>query len=330
MRGRFSVIALLLPATASALHAQYPLLRHSIYRATPQVNFPIHAPQNKLRAVQPVALLPALPSISAAAIWPTAAASGAVAVAAQLGLLAKFKSSKDPSVRSIAGLLAYRIIALAYTLVLTIVGGALWFNPARWPADAAAAMLVPDGTIRWIGAVLFGELILWDLPSTFWIKKLQKPDLIIHHVGLAIGPALVAMKFLPVFYYAWYIGLSESSSVLLALNEYFASLHTAIEDVEGEESPRLPAIASKRDGFQIAAAGMFVAVRVLGWGYAVYLLFRDTLAVLPLAASLGVRSFLKLQLFMASAFYGLQLFWFSKLVAYTRSSGLGGSIPDDA
>ena len=191
-----------------------------------------------------MALLPALPSISAAAIWPTAAASGAVAVAAQLGLLAKFKSSKDPAVRSIAGLLAYRIIALAYTLVLTIVGGALWFNPARWPADAAAAMLVPDGTIRWIGAVLFGELILWDLPSTFWIKKLQKPDLIIHHVGLAIGPALVAMKFLPVFYYAWYIGLSESSSVLLALNEYFASLHTAIEDVEGEESPRLPAIAS--------------------------------------------------------------------------------------
>ena len=70
-------------------------------------------------------------------------------------------------------------------------------------------------------------------------------------------------------------------------------------------------------------------MRVVGWAWAVWLLFRDTLAVLPLAASYGVRSFLRLQLAMASGFYCLQLVWFGKLIAYTRQSGLGGSVPDE-
>ena len=84
-----------------------------------------------------------------------------------------------------------------------------------------------------------------------------------------------------------------------------------------------------RDICQIGAAVTFVLVRVVGWGYMVWKLFKDTLAVLPLAASVGVRGFLRLQLFMAFAFYCLQLLWFSKLVAYTRSSGLGGATPED-
>ena len=35
-------------------------------------------------------------------------------------------------------------------------------------------MLTPDGTARWLGAVLFGELVLWDFPCSLFIKKLQE------------------------------------------------------------------------------------------------------------------------------------------------------------
>lgn len=281
-----------------------------------------------LRAPAPSASLVALPSIGAQAIWPTAAASGVVAVAAQLTLLTVFKRSKDKAVSSTPGILAYRIVALFFTLALTVIGGALFLNPGRWPAGAAVAMLAPEGTVRFLGALLFGELVMWDLPCAVWIPTLRRPDYLLHHIGLAIGPALVAMRFMPLFYYAWYIGLSEASSVFLALNEIFANLHDNVERT-GQDERRVARLAGWRDSFQIGAAASFVAVRVAGWAWVCWLLLRDTLAVLPLAASHGVRGFLRLQLGMALAFYALQLFWFAKLVAYTLSSGLGGRIPDE-
>lgn len=304
---------LLLAKRGSAVHQLHALPTVSAFQA---------------RVPQPIASL-ALPSIGAAAIWPTAAASGAAAVAAQLMLTAGFKRSSDKAVSSTAGLLAYRIVAFVYTLLLTVVGGALFLNPANWPGSAATAMSAANGTVRFIGAVLFGELLLWDIPCAIWIKKLRRPDLLAHHIGLAVGPALVAMRFLPLFYYAWFIGFSEASSVFLAGNDFFAELHDAVQKTDGESSSRLPGLAQKRDAFQIGAALTFVAVRVCGWAWLVWLLFRDTLAVLPLAVSVGTRTLLRLQLGMAAGFYALQLYWFSKLVAYARGGWEGGS-QDDA
>ena len=318
MKPRVSWTLLALAGSAAAFHVPQALPRAAWARGSESAALPRRRP--------PVAL--AVPSIGAAAVWPVAAASGAVAAAAQLALVARFRRSTDEALSSEPGLRAYRIVAFAFTLLLAIVGSARFFNPATWPADAATAMLQADGTVRFLGAVLFGELLLWDLPCAIWIKKLRRPDLLIHHIGLAIGPALVASRFLPVFYYAWYIGVSETSSVFLAGNDFFAELHDAEADANAS-SARLPGLARWRDAFQISAAAVFVAVRVVGWAWAVWLLFRDTLAVLPLAASYGVRSFLRLQLAMASGFYCLQLVWFGKLIAYTRQSGLGGSVPDE-
>jgi len=294
------------------------------FRALPMVpslTQPTHGPWPYRQPVM------ALPTIGAAAVWPTAAASGTAAATLQLMLTSLLRRSPDKALSTRPGLRAYRIVAFAYTLLLTVVGGAVFLNPARWPADAATAMLKGDGTARFLGAVLFGELVLWDLPCAIWIPKLRRLDFLLHHAFLAIGPALVAMRYLPLFYYTWFIGLSEASSVFLAANDYFAELG---EDVSAhdESSPRLPHLAKWRDGTQMAAAGAFVAVRVCGWAVAVWLLFRDTIAVLPLAGSLGVRGFLRLQLLMAAGFYALQLTWFTQLIAYTRKSGLGGSVPE--
>jgi hypothetical protein len=212
-------------------------------------------------------------------------------------------------------------------LVVTVIGAALFCNPARWPADAAAAMLVPDGTIRFLGALLFGELVLWDLPSALFVPRLRRPDMLLHHAALAIGPAYVAMAQLPVFYYSWFIGLSEASTVPFCLNELGAYAHDALLESDPKDS-RLGGIARWRDTSQVAAAVAFVAIRVVGWAWACFLLLRDTLRVLPLVPLSGPRGLLKLQLGFALGFYSLQLHWFSKLVRYTLSQGFGGSRTD--
>jgi len=187
-------------------------------------------------------------------------------------------------------------------------------------------MTAPSGTVRFLGAMLFGQLIIWDLPSAAFMKRLRRPDLVLHHLGLAVV-ALVATS-LPVFYYSWFIGLSEASTVPLAANDLFDELHNSVEAAD-PNSPRLPRLAFWRDTCQMFAALSFVAVRVLGWAWVVWLLFRDTLIVLPTSASLGLRGFLRGQLVLASGFFALQLFWFRKLVAYTLTSGFGGSVPED-
>mmetsp|Transcript_1794 Transcript_1794/g.4025 ORF Transcript_1794/g.4025 Transcript_1794/m.4025 type:complete len:140 (-) Transcript_1794:171-590(-) len=134
----------------------------------------------------------------------------------------------------------------------------------------------------------------------------------------------------PTFYYSWFIGLSEISSVPLALNEALGGAHDF--EVEADpESPRLARLASFRDAAQMVAAAAFVVVRVIGWSWMCCLLLRDTLAVLPTAPTVGcgARGILKLQLIMGGMFYLLQLFWFSKLVRFTLESGLGGARPEE-
>ena len=65
------------------------------------------------------------------------------------------------------------------------------------------------------------------------------------------------------FYYSWFIGLSEASTVPLAANDLFDELHNGAAKVEAEGSPRLTRLAFWRDACQVAAAASFVCVRVL-------------------------------------------------------------------
>jgi len=278
-----------------------------------------------IRTPPPVASM--LPAIGPQHVWRTAAVAGLTALTAQLGLTAILRRHPDKAWSSKPGIVAYRLVALIFGSVLTFMGGALFLNPACWPTTAAAVMTGHNGSVRVLGAVLFGQLVLWDLPTAAFIKRLRRPDLILHHVGLALV-AFIAMRFMPLFYYSWFIGLSEASTLPLAANDLFDELHRNVEESDAN-SPRLPGLASWRDYCQYAASASFVLVRVLGWAWVVFLLFRDTLAVLPSAASIGVRGLLRLQLGFAAAFYALQLFWLKKLVAYTMESGLGGAVPDD-
>lgn len=222
--------------------------------------------------------------------------------------------------------MAHQFVALGYMLLCSMIGGAVFLNPAAWPANAAGALLVPNGTSRFLGAVLLGELLAWDIPCGLLIKKLRKPDMLVHHVLMAFGPAYNAVFHAPIFTGVFYLGLSELSTVPLTLNEMHASAHDTVAAKE-PESPRLAGLSRWRDAWQVVAAISFVIVRAFGWVCVTGLsLLPDTLQVLPTAGKL--KPWLLVHLIGGISFTALQLYWFLLLVRYTISNGMGGKRPD--
>jgi hypothetical protein len=113
--------------------------------------------------------------------------------------------------------------------------------------------------------MLFGELVLWDLPCAIWIKALRRPDSIIHHFAMA-AVAFNAAWLAPVYYGVFYLGLIELSTIPLNVHEYFAHAARAAErNVSPSAASRAAVVRFRalRDGWQAAAAASFVAVRGL-------------------------------------------------------------------
>ena len=100
--------------------------------------------------------------------------------------------------------------------------------------------------------MLFGELVLWDLPCAIWIKALRRPDLVIHHVAMA-AVAFNAAWLAPIYYGVFYLGLIELSTIPLNIHEYFAH---AARVAEANVSPAAASRAAVerfralRDGWQ--------------------------------------------------------------------------------
>ena len=150
------------------------------------------------RAQVPVASL-TLPIATGRSALAVAGVSGGLAVAAQLGLVWLFRRARGrPWLSESPGFVAHQLIALAFMSICTALGGAAWLSPSAWAGDAGSRFLLADGTTRFLAAMLFGELVLWDLPCAIWIKPLRRPDSIIHHFAMA-AVAFNAAWLAPVF-----------------------------------------------------------------------------------------------------------------------------------
>ena len=130
-------------------------------------------------------LLPAV--ATQAGFWSVAAGAGSVAVLAQLGLSELFKRSSDPVFARSPAYTAHSAVAFAFCVFVTIFGSLGWYlNPTGVALDTASARvltLVPE--TRWLGAMAFGCIGAWDIPTCFAVKELRKPDFILHHFAMA-------------------------------------------------------------------------------------------------------------------------------------------------
>jgi hypothetical protein len=153
--------------------------------------------------------LPLLPTATADSVLAVAGISGGIAVAAQLGLVALFSRAKGkPWLSEAAGYVAHQLIALVFMLIATAVGTCAWFSPAAWAGSGSSRFLLDNGVTRFLAAMLFGELILWDLPCAIWIKQLRRPDSVIHHVAMA-AVAFNAAWLAPIFYGAGFLSFAR-------------------------------------------------------------------------------------------------------------------------
>lgn len=195
MRGTASSVGLLVAAfclsKSDALHVRAPVLHRQ--QLSPQLTR--YAP---VRAPAP-ATMSLLPTCAATGVWALAAKAGCVGVLAQCGLTALFKSSKDPVLNTAAGYTAHQVVAFALMIFVSAFGLMGWLNPPAVAATAAGRLLGVSESARWLGAMLLGLLLAWDIPTCLMVPRLRKPDALIHHVAMA-ATALVGSIFLPTHY----------------------------------------------------------------------------------------------------------------------------------
>ena len=249
----------------------------------------------------------------------TAAGAGSVAIAVQLAGVALIRAIPEDK-RSImfanSGYVVYKSVALLLIVVQTIIG-ALWYFPAVG-ATSASRLLAPDGTVRFLAAVVFGTLVMWDLPCAVFIKRIRKPDMIAHHVGVATI-AFVMMAYLPNAFGLFYLGAQEISSVPVCVWNFYTNADDAAATPQWSERvspPALKRIQAARDISQLAAAVAFVLVRGIEFTrITATRLLPDMRAVLPTPAAAASATALRIGLVGALCFNALQLFWLYQIVS---------------
>ena len=130
-----------------------------------------------LAPVAPLSATQRSPSRAAAPSW-------------QLLLVAAARRSNNRVLRDLAGFAAHHTIELTFMVLVTLVGAAGFLVPGAVGPTAAARMLAPNGTVRWLAAILLGKLLIWDFPCAFFIKKVRSAVILGHHAGMAATCAL--------------------------------------------------------------------------------------------------------------------------------------------
>ena len=254
----------------------------------------------------------ALPTCTAAGVWTLAAKAGCTGLLAQLGLFTLFKNSGDPILSKAPGYSAHSAIALALMVFCVAFGLAGWLSPPAAAATEAGRLLMPSNSARWLGAMLLGMLLIWDIPTCLRIQRLRKADMLGHHVAMAMT-AFVGSTMLPTHYGLYYMGVVELSSVPLTAYDQCDMAYEVGSKMDEVKPQKLQTLRSKRDLFRSIAAVCFILVRAIDFTRVTLSKFvPDALAMLrsPTTAANFVLP-LKFMIVSSVGFVGLQLYWFS-------------------
>ena len=163
---------------------------------------------------------------------------------------------------------------------------------------------------RFLSAMLLGELLLYELPLAAFVAEMRKPDMLIHHAGMALV-TLCGTLWVPFHYCLFYLGVAELSSIPLQISECVAHARAKM----ATKAPPLLVRLESLTGLTTMAA--FVLVRGVAFTLVTLTqLVPDILRVLGDAADLAVgpatRLLLGLAVLFGVAFNALQLFWLAR------------------
>jgi len=140
------------------------------------------------------------------------------------GLLPKGPWSKEP------GFTAHQIVCLPLMIYLAIVGWQTWFttgnnNEGYETPTARVSQVHVIG--KQLSGIIFCQLVIWDIPTGLATKSLRQPEMIVHHILMAIL-AYMSFKFNMFTYYTpLYFGFIELSGVPLAIVDFTNPKHKA-------------------------------------------------------------------------------------------------------
>jgi hypothetical protein len=291
-------------------------------------------------------------TLSNSKVYCIGGAAGIVALLCQCGLtkfLKQYKRRKD-----IASYTAHTIIALVFMMYVSVVGCIGWFmsSSGSSPITPFDRLVLPNEQCRCMASIVTGVLLLWDLPTSMYVKSLRKLDVIVHHIVMTLT-AYFATTILPMYYVYFYFGVSELSSIPLLLYDQLCimieTLNTSPSIPVHDNSTKLDALVvddnnaitsdelidkqtnneliQLRDSMQIVAAVSFTIVRAILFTYVTVRHFipdvRSVIRLVQLPSSMITVSSvirpvqmktLRFAFYASIGFTVLQLYWFLKML----------------
>eukprot|EP00948_MAST-09A_sp_MAST-9A-sp1_P001224 g1224.t1 len=122
---------------------------------------------------------------------------------------------KDP------GFMAHQVVTIILMVTMVLLGGAKWVT-METPSTAEARLFTPDPTARYLASMSFGMLLAWDIPCSLGLVKSMTDDKLMlgHHIVMCFV-AYVGMTSFPSYYFLFFLGLTEISSIPLVIMNIF-------------------------------------------------------------------------------------------------------------
>jgi len=286
-----------------------------------------------------------LPSCTAAQVPGVAVTAGGTALLSQLlltwGILLsqqnKSRSHKQQNddatttQQQSAAYLAHSITAMGLMVLVSWMGVQGYYfntntNPPVGINSIHKMLLDTDDSARWLAAVLAGALALWDVPTSLAVRALRKPDVVLHHVVMAVTAGLGATQ-LPMPFLYFYLGVSELSSIPLLVYDQLVqwttnkqtTATTASDGDVTDTSVHNNRLVRLRDTAQGVAAVAFTAVRAVLFPWVTLRHFLPSVwQVLQQQHAFAITAttahVLRFATVASAGFTVLQLYWFSKMV----------------
>ena len=187
--------------------------------------------------------------------------SGVLAISTHLVVSQLCKLLGNKLVAKDSGFAAHQFVAMYNMLLLFFVGGLEWTH-ASMPPTASDRLFELNPKSLWLASITLGQLLCWDIPCGFGLVKSMKGDMIMlaHHVIMACV-AWAGMFYLPSFYYLFFFGFCELSSIPLAIVDFFHPKHFAALTEESKLLAGINGIA------RISFAVLFLLVRAVYFPY---------------------------------------------------------------
>lgn len=287
-------------------------------------------------------ITPAVLSNNVNTVYRLGGVVGMIGLLCQYGLTKLFQ--RYTLTKDNAGYTAHTVVTFVFMTYVSIVGSIGWYSnvgingasslfSALSPFDR---LLLPYAKCQHMATIVTGMLLLWDLPTSIFLRSLRKIDVLIHHIIMAIT-SFFAATAIPMYYVYFYFGVSEISSIPLLLYDQLcvwtkdsatvqlddASIDNEIEDGQSDVTlngvKNVSSLTQWRDRIQIVTAIAFTFIRAILFTHVTVRHFiPDTISILKNANSFMVRPVqvqaLRFALYASIGFTSLQLYWFSQML----------------